>query len=265
MIDSVRLYSRYVGISLRAQLQYRASFVMMTLGHFLVTLFEFFGIWAMFARFGSLRGWSLPEVALLYGIVSLAFALAEGIGRGFDTFHNLVKNGDFDRLLLRPRSTALQVAGGEVQLMRVGRLAQGLIVMTYALQALPVEWTAAKVGLLVASILGGACTFYGLFILQATLAFWTVESLEIVNTVTYGGTETAQYPLSIYQPWFRRFFTLVVPVACINYFPAHALLERSGGPPSAVQWLSPLVGPVFLLLCLQIWQLGVRHYRSTGS
>ena len=48
--------------------------------------------------------------------------------------------------------------------------------------------------------------------LQATLAFWTTETLEIVNTVSYGGVETAQYPLSIYRPWFRHFFTFVVPL-----------------------------------------------------
>src|ERR671928_195342 len=77
-----------------------------------------------------------------------------------------------------------------------------------------------------AAILGGACLFYGLFVLQATLSFWTVETLEIMNTVTYGGTETGQYPLTIYRPWFRLFFTFVVPLVCLNYLPANALLDR---------------------------------------
>lgn len=40
---------------------------------------------------------------------------------------------------------------------------------------------------------------------------------------------------------------------------------RAPGPPAIVGWLAPLVGPVFLVLCLQIWRIGVRHYRSTGS
>src|SRR5262245_11977613 len=111
MTNALHLYLRYLGISVRSQMEYRASFVMMTLGQFALTGIEFLGIWALFDRFKSLRGWSLAEVALLYGMVNLAFALGEGIARGFDTFPNLVKTGDFDRLLLRPRSTALQVAG----------------------------------------------------------------------------------------------------------------------------------------------------------
>ena len=104
-------------------------------------------------------------------------------------------------------------------------------------------------------------------ILQATLAFWTTEGLEIMNTLTYGGVETAQYPLSIYRTWFRRFFTFVVPLACVSYYPALAILERTDplGSPSAFQWLAPLIGLLFLCLCLHVWRIGVRHYRSTGS
>ncbi|XXX55556.1 ABC-2 family transporter protein [Sorangium sp. So ce124] len=58
--------------------------------------------------------------------------------------------------------------------------------------------------------------FYGLLVLQATLCFWTVESLEIMNAWTYGGTEAAQYPLTLYRDWFRRFFTFVVPLASVS-------------------------------------------------
>ncbi|HZO90202.1 MAG TPA: ABC-2 family transporter protein [Chthonomonadaceae bacterium] len=267
MGDALRLYFRYLGLSLRGQMQYRASFWMLTLGQMLITGIEFLGIWALFDRFGSLRGWSLPEVALLYGIVNCAFALAEGVGRGFDIFPEMVKSGDFDRLLLRPRSTALQVAGLEMQLMRIGRLVQGLAVLLWAASALHALWTPARVALLLFAICGGACLFYGLFILQATLSFWTIETLEIMNTVTYGGTETAQYPMTIYRPWFRLFFTFVVPLACMNYLPANAILGRSPLPglPLFVPWVAPAVGIIFLALTLQIWRLGVRHYRSTGN
>jgi ABC-2 type transport system permease protein len=246
-------------------MEYRASFVIQVLAYVATIGVEFLAIWALFDRFGNLRGWTLAEAALFYGIVHIAFALAEGVGRGFDVFHLLVKSGDFDRLLLRPRGTALQVAGMELQLMRVGRLSVGLAALSWSISTLSVEWTAAKLLLICAAIVGGACLFYGLFILQATLAFWTVESLEIVNTVTYGGAETAQFPLTIYSPWFRRFFTFVVPLAFINYIPASAILDHPDLPSSALAWAAPAVGLLFLLVCLRVWHSGVRHYRSTGS
>lgn len=269
MWEAVLLYARYVGISLRAQMQYRVSFLFLLLGNLLGSFVEFVGIVALFSRFGSLKGWHLEEIALFYGIVGSAFALAEGLGRGFDTFGDLVKSGDFDRLLLRPRSTALQVAAMEVQLMRIGRLAQAFVVLLWAICHQPAIWSSSRLLLVLFSIVGGACLFYGLLVLQATLSFWTVEGLEVMNTVTYGGIEVAQYPLSIYPGWFRSFFTFVVPLACINYLPSRVLLPYaplgSDRWPDWVAWMAPLIGVGFLLIALQVWQFGVRRYRSTGS
>lgn len=265
--DTVRLYGRYIGASLRGQMQYRSSFFLQTISQFVGVGIEFLGIVALFHRFGNLRGWTLAEVALLYGIVNLAFALAESFGRGFDLFSMLVRKGDFDRLLLRPCSTALQVAGQDFQFLRIGRLLQGLLALVWGAHALGIAWTLPKAILLAAAVGGGACVFYGTFVLQATTCFWTVESLEIWNAVTYGGTETAQYPLTIYRPWFRRFFTFVVPLACMNYIPVSALTNRGAelGVPPLLQWTAPLIGVAFLVVALQVWRLGERRYRSTGS
>ena len=154
MMDALSLYIRYLAISMRAQLQYRATFVMKTIGHLLGTGIEFFGIWALFARFGSLGGWQLLEVALLYGIADVAFSLADGFGRGFDKLGSLLKAGDFDRMLLRPRSVVLQLLGFELQLMRIGRFTQGLIVLGWA--STFIAWTPATVVLLVVSIIATA-------------------------------------------------------------------------------------------------------------
>ena len=267
LADAVRLYGRYLGISVRGQMQYRASFVMLSAGHFVVTGVEFLGILVLFDRFGSLQGWTLPEVAFMYGLVNVTFAISDAATRGFDTFGTMVKSGEFDRLLLRPRSTALQLAGQELTLRRVGRLAQGLMVLAWASASLNLGWTALDALVLAAAVSGGVALFAGLLVLQATLSFWTTETLEIVNTVTYGGVEATQYPLSIYRTWFRRAFVYVVPLGCVSYFPAIAIMGRPDplGFPTLFHYLSPLVGFVFLAVSLRVWRLGVRRYQSTGS
>jgi ABC-2 type transport system permease protein len=260
------LYLHYVSLSIRAQLQYRGSLAMWATGNLLTTGLEFFSIWVLFDRFGQIRGWTLAEIALLYGMANVAFAIAEALARGFKAFDRMVRSGEFDRILLRPRGTAFQVGAEQVDLVKFGRFLQGLVVLAWAISALDVDWSPAHGALVVAAIIGGACTFSGVFVLQGTLAFWTVEALEIAATVTYGGVETAQYPLSIYTPGFRRFFTWVIPLAFLNYIPALVLLQRPlEGLPAWLPWLSPLVGVLFLLVCLQVWRFGVRHYRSTGS
>ena len=77
----------------------------------------------------------------------------------------------------------------------------------------------------------------------------------------------SQYPIAIYRKHFRRFFTYAIPLACVSYFPIVAVLGREDplGTTRTFQCLAPLAGVAFLIAALQVWKVGVRHYRSTGS
>ncbi len=266
-MNALALYINYASISLRAQMQYRISFFLSTLGQLLSTGIEFVGILALFDRFGSLDGWSLAEVAFFYGLVNVAFAFTDMLSRGFDHVGDLVRTGDFDRMLLRPRSTVLQLIGQEFTLKRLGRLLQGGIVLLWATLYLDVEWSLPVMVLTAATVICGTLFFLGLFVNIGTLSFWTTETLELMNVLTYGGIEAAKYPLAIYRPWFRRFFTLVIPMGCVTYFPILAILGKPDplGTSLAFQYAAPLFGMLYFLLSLVVWRFGLRHYRSTGS
>ncbi len=267
-MNPIRLYGQYLLISVRSQLQYRVAFMMAAMGQFSMTGIEFLGVWALFDRFGRLQNWQFAEVALFYGVVNCTFALADALASGFDQFGTThVKTGDFDRVLLRPCSTVLQLAGHELALRRIGRFGQGALVFLWAAWSLEVPWHVAQVALLGFAMVSGVCFFFGLIVIQATLAFWTTETLEMMNVLTYGGVETSQYPLSIYHRAFRRFFTLVIPLACVSYFPIVGVLGVEDPLGSAVwfQYSSPVFGLLFFIVALQIWKIGVRHYTSTGS
>jgi ABC-2 type transport system permease protein len=157
--------------------------------------------------------------------------------------------------------------GYEFTLRRVGRFSQGTAVLVWGAYAADVAWTPGRLALLIAAILGGACMFLGLIMIQAVMAIWTTEPLEIMNAFTYGGVYAAQYPLSVYRAWFRRFFTFIIPLAFVNYIPALTILGRADAASgiACLGWLSPLPGIAFLLVALRIWRFGVRHYCSTGS
>ena len=267
MIDSLRLYFKFASMSIRSQMQYRVSFIMLTIGSFALTSVEFLTITVLFTRFGVLKGWQLGEVAMCYGLISICFGFSEAFGRGFDIFAYQVISGEFDRTLLRPRSTGLQVLGHDFQLMRFGRLLQGVVVLVWASINTGIDWDQAKAALLIFAVTGGIAVFTGLLIMQAAMCFWSTQSLEIMNSFTYGGIEATQWPLPIYNRWFARLFIFVIPLACVNYFPVLAILEKPDvlGSPAWFQWASPLAGILFLIISLGVWQYGVRHYRSTGS
>lgn len=102
-MNGFRLYLRYIENCLRAQMLYPTAFSLRLVTQFVITITEFGGLYALFARFNHIRGWTFPEIALFYGVVSVAFAAADTTCRGFDMFGpQFVKTGDFDRVLLRP-------------------------------------------------------------------------------------------------------------------------------------------------------------------
>ncbi len=267
-MNGFRLYWRFVIASVRAQMQFPASFLMLLISQAVATSAEFVAIWALFRHFGQIKGWAFGEIAVFYAVINISFSITETIARGFDIFGpQFVKTGNFDRLLLRPRSAPLQLLGHEFRLTRLDRLLQAVVILAIASRFVHLGLSVATLGLLLGTIAGGAALFMGIMILQATLSFWTIESLEVANTLTYGGVEAAQYPLDIYARWFRDFLIFVVPLACVGYFPVVRILGHrdSLGAPAWVCAMSPLVGFVFLGIALRIWRFGVRHYTSTGS
>jgi ABC-2 type transport system permease protein len=260
----MRIYFKYLLILFKSQMQYRTSFWLLTLGQFFIPFSIFAGLYFLFERFGQIKGWQFFEVALCFGIIHMAFALSECFARGFDAFSSMVRNGEFDRLLVRPRSTFIQVLGSKFEFTRFGRLLQSAIVLVWALTNLNIEWSVVKAATLLLMIASGVLIFTGIYILAATMCFWTIEGLEVVNIFTDGGREMAQYPLNIYQKWVARFFTFVIPFGTVNYLPLLYILGKSSGT-EIFYMLIPAAGSLFILPCLLVWKVGVKHYRSTGS
>ena len=54
----MKLYFKYMSILLKSQMQYRASFWLLSIGQFFVPFSVFAGLYFLFERFGSIRGWS---------------------------------------------------------------------------------------------------------------------------------------------------------------------------------------------------------------
>ena len=260
------LYLHFVKLRIRSQMEYRLSFVLDLFAQASVSVIDFFMIALLFNRFKALADWSLWEVGFLYGMIGICFAVAEMIGRGFDVFQRHVVRGDFDTMLVRPLGTFYQVFSHEFLLRRVGRIAQAVVVLVIANSQLAIAWSFVKVGYLLISLISGTCFFIGIFVIGATSCFWTVQSIEIVNIFTNGGVFMGSYPFSIYRRWFRYFFTFIIPLACVNYFPSLFLLEKgaSSGISSLGVQFAPYAGVLFLGVTMLFWRWGVLHYQSTG-
>lgn len=258
----MRLYLKYFGIHLRSQMQYKNSFFLMTLSQFAVAFSGYITIYFMFTRFNSVNGFSYSEVLLCYAVVLTAFSLSETFFRGFDTFKSVISNGEFDRIMVRPRGIILQILGQKIDLSRLGRLMQAFLVLAVTLPSVGIEWTIPKIGILLLMIISGTVVFSGLFVIYASICFFTTEALEFMNIFTDGGREFGRYPFSIYGSEVLKFFTYIIPLALFQYYPLMYITDRSD---NILFAFTPIIALLFIFPCLALWRTGVRHYKSTGS
>ncbi|MCL1787812.1 MAG: ABC-2 family transporter protein [Defluviitaleaceae bacterium] len=256
------LYMKYFVMHLQSQMQYKTSFFFTAFGQFLVTFSSFLGLTFLFDRFDTVGGFTYGEVLICFATISMAFAIAETFGRGFDRFPVLLGNGGFDRALVRPRNVVFQVLASQMHFYRLGRLLQAAIILVYALPRSGVLWTWDKIAVLCLMIVCGAFLFFGLFVLYAAISFFTVEGLEFMNVLTDGGREHGRLPFSVYGDGVLKFLTYVVPLALVQYYP---LLYLTGRTDNVLYALTPVLALLFLLPCYGCFRFGMRHFKSTGS
>lgn len=266
-VEGVRAYGLIVAMWLRSTMAYRTSFVLTTFGNFAATAFDFVTILLMFSHVDVLGGYTLSEIALLYGSAGTAFGLADLLMGSMDRLGRRVRDGTLDTLLVRPVPVLAQVAADRFALRRLGRVSQGALVFGYALVTLDIEWTVAKVLMVPLMVLSGAAIFGAVFVAGAAFQFVAQDASQVQNSFTYGGATLLQYPPTVFATDLVRGVTFVVPLAFVNWLPALYVLGRDYplGLPDWVAFLPPLVAAACCGVAGLAWRAGLRAYRSTGS
>jgi ABC-2 type transport system permease protein len=261
------LYRRLLGAKLRSDWQYRTSFFLLLLSQTVVAGLDLAVIAVLFGQVDALAGWSAVEVAMLYGISGVSFALGDLFVSQVELVSRHIKAGTFDRFLVRPIWPLLQLSATEFALRRAGRFLHPAIVLAIVIPKADIDWTAARAVMVPLAVVSGTVLFGAIWIITSSVAFWTVETQEVANAFTYGGSHLAQYPLDLLGAWLRRIATFVVPLAFAAYFPAAYVLGKPEplGAPATIAFLAPVVALALALVARLVWGTAIRHYRSTGS
>ncbi|MEU5096137.1 ABC transporter permease [Streptomyces sp. NPDC020996] len=252
---------------IRSTMTYRTSFALTVVGNLLLTGMDFVAILLMFSRVDSLAGWTLPEVAFLYGLSVTAFGIADLLLGSAEALGARMRDGSFDTLLVRPVPVLAQVGADRFALRRLGRITQGVLVLGWALASVDVAWSVGKVLLVPVTVVSGAAVFGAVFVAGAAFQFVAQDAAEVQNAFTYGGTTLLQYPPTVFGRDLVRGVTFVLPLAFVNWVPAAHVLGRPYplGLPGWTAFASPLVAVVCCAAAGLVWRAGLRSYRSTGS
>ncbi len=261
-MNTLKLYRAYASVAMRVELEYRASFLLSVIGRFLVEMSGFIGLRFLFSSFEAIKGYAYEDVLLCFAVMQLSFALAEGGGRGFASFSGAVRRGEFDRMLVRPRGTIVQVLGSQIDLGQMGPVFSASAILAVGLRVHPAPVTPLRLLTLATMVAGGAILFIGLFMVGAAICFFSIEESNSINVLTYGAKEHGKYPIDVYGEGLFRFCTFVIPYTLVQYYPLQVLIGRSD---SLLLALCPLGTLAFLAVCYAFWRFGVSRYTSCGS
>jgi len=256
------LYVKYMKMHFKKMMQYKASFALSFISQIFIFFTYYFTIIALFNKFSNVKGFSVYEVLLTFSIIQFGFSMNEVFARGIDHFDRLIIQGEYDRILVRPRNVLLQVLGYEMDFTKISRVIQAIIILVIALVNINIIWSFDKVLTLILMLISSCLIFFGIFLISASYCFITLEGLETRNMITDGGKHMSQYPIGIFQKGFRFVFTFIIPYAFVNYYPLMYLLNRTD---NSLFMYSPLLIFIFLIPCFIIFKVLSKKYTSAGS
>lgn len=258
-----RLYVKFLFVHVRSHMEYNVDFLIGTASSMLGQASALIFIWAIFSRIPEVQGWTMWEVAVIYGMANIPRGLAELFLNGVWAMRNLVSSGHFDRLLVRPVAPSLQVITQRFNVNGVSDITMGGTVLVVAASQLDLHWGVSEVAFLLLALVCGTGIIGVVNYATNCLAFWHPDDTGAFQVFVIRFMGLAQYPITIYGPTLQAFLSWIVPYAFVGYFPAVVLLGKDVHP-VWLGWMSPVVLAVVIGITSLIWNRGLRHYESTG-
>lgn len=246
-------------------MEYRANLIVHLANSLAFHLVTLGALWGMFSRFQSMGGWTYREVAFLYTVFLFAHALFTLFGAAVLRVPELVRTGQFDQFMIRPLPQLFQVVTLPVRSAFNNLVLAGLMSLVIW-PGVGVDWNLTRVLALIGGIFGGFLVDFGFHLIIASTSFWMVRVTTLNDLISSFTLEFARYPATIFSRSVQTLL-IVLPVSFVAYYSTRLVLGRvdSGILPLEAGFFAPLVGLVWMGLCLGLWSAGLRRYQSTGS
>lgn len=248
-------------------MEYKAAFLFFFIAIFFYYAGQIGVILAVVHRFKTISGWTLGEMAFLYGLLIFSQGISSIIFNSLNSFEELTIRGDFDRFLTRPLNPLIQVLCTNFEISSIAYFFIGSSALIFGSEYSHIAWNTEKLIMLPLVISGAVLIMGGIRVFVAAAAFWTIRNRSLVHTVVYSSKEFIYYPISIYDGAVQFFLTFIFPLAFINYYPSSYFLEKTGANlfHPALQFFTPVAGIIVFTGSLFFWKAGLNKYQGAGS
>lgn len=264
-MSTIALCWHLVTASIRGQMQYRLNFVIGVLSGMFFQGIGIVFVWAILETFDSIGDWEFRDIALLYGLRLTAHGVYLTFFSSFFSIDDMVREGRYDRLLVRPIHPLLQLMFSEFRVTVIGDLVGGLAILVAALTLHDTAWTPAHALLLLGAVIGGALIDGAFQVLPASLSFRFIESWPARVIFDDIFSRFGNYPVNIFGQVAERLLTFIVPLAFVAWLPVATLLGKPTFLPAWAGWLSLPIGAGAFAVAIVVFLKESRQYQSSGS
>lgn len=261
ILDNISLYFSFLNISLKEILIYRVDCIVGIFSQLIVQLVSLVFIFVIFQNTENIAGWDFKQILLLFGVTRISIGIS---GYCFDALYDIgpkyIRNGDFDKILLRPVHPLISIIGDSREFVSIADVFIGLTITICMLIQLSIPITASLIIKILFFSIVGALIIGAINTIFSISSFWTYRSNEVIWSFYRMYTFT-EYPVSIYNKFIRILITVILPFAFVAYYPTMAYLGFN----TYMIYLSPVVAIVLWIIAVKLWNLALKKYRSTGN
>lgn len=261
IFDNISLYLSFLKASLKEMLIYRLDCIVGMISQIVTQLVEIIFIWIVFQNTDNLAGWNFLQILLLYGVTLISIGISDFC---FDALYDIgpkyIRNGEFDKILLRPVHPLISIIGSSKEFTALGYFGLGLFFTITMLIKLAIPITIILVLKIIFFSIVGATIIGAINTIFSIASFWTYRSNEVIWSF-YRVYTFAQYPLDIYNKFIKLLITAILPFAFVAYYPTMNYL----GMDSKMIYITPIIMIILWLLAIKVWNLALNKYRSTGT
>ena len=260
--DYLRLYFIIESQYIKARMQYRADFLISSVGMFFSSLATLGIFWVLFTSIPNLAGWTFMEMVFIYAFYMIAISPMQILFDNIWQIRYHVQQGSFLKYYFRPLNMMFYYMSDVFDLKGLTQLAAGVILLIYSSGQLGVQWSALKILLLLVTLFSAALVQISIIVTAGCAAFWVVDAYPVLG-LAWKLREFAPYPMSIFDGAFRFAFTYVIPIGFVAFYPAQLFLRPEDVSP--LIYFSPIIGVGLFALTYWVWTIGVNSYSGTGS
>lgn len=267
-MKEMKIVLQSLRMSMLSHLQYRADSIVATLAVFLREATSIIVIYLTLMKFDHINGWNVNELLFLFSLLFITYSIIVILFADLRDFSRMIREGRFDRLLVRPRGVLCQLIANHSDIIAaIGHGMLGTILFIVSAGRVGVVWNVSTVVYYISTIISGVLIQGGMFIIFSALSFYFVETNSIRDVFYWNMRKFAGYPISIYNKLIQGIMIYVVPFAFVNYFPAQYLLRKADMAqyPAIYMYIPPVVGIVVYVIAYVFWRVSIRFYKSTGN